>query len=117
MDLDLMLFRAFAAFSALFALAFVVQRARYKRGRSKKKSNFGFFPSAAMLGNALQSLQVFAQPHVKHVLLEKLHETAEDDDQGDPDDPSVQLNRQLRQIRNGEYVDALKVPLTKPRKN
>ena len=38
-------------------------------------------------------------------------EAAEEDDEGDPDDPQKVLERQLRCIRNRETVDRLRVPL------
>jgi hypothetical protein len=52
-------------FSAFFAIAFFFQRYRWRRRRRQGKSNWGFYPSSASLGNALQELSVMAQPQVE----------------------------------------------------
>jgi len=111
MTLDLIFLRGIFAFVTLFAFAFILQRFRWKLRKSGRKSKFGFYPSTLLLGDALHNLQVIAQPHVQHVLEEKLKEAAEEDDEGDPDDPSRRLEKQFRRIRNGERVDDLAVPL------
>ncbi len=63
------------------------------------------------MGNAFQTLQVLAQPEVQHILEEKQQEDADEDDEGDPDDPAAHLEQQLKKIRNGEKVDRLTVRL------
>jgi hypothetical protein len=111
MSFDLLFLRAFLAFSAFVCAAFLYQRARFKRRCRKGIKHPGFYPSAAALGNALQSLQVLAQPDVQYILEEKLEEPAEEDDEADPVAPTRQLRRQLEQIRLGRPVDRLQVPL------
>jgi len=85
----------------LFSIVFVWQRLRWRRtGR-------GFRPRGAALGNALQQLQVIAEPQVEYVIEEKLEEEMEDEESGGPDDPVRHLHRQAARIRRGETVDRL----------
>jgi hypothetical protein len=87
----------------LFALVVYLQRARW-RGGQRRGRRVHFYPTNMMLGLALQNLQVFAHPEVDHILQEKYADEAEEDDEGDPDDPQKVLARQLRahpQWRNG----------------
>ncbi|HEX4577058.1 MAG TPA: hypothetical protein VH117_06880 [Edaphobacter sp.] len=115
MDFNLILQGAFLAFFTLFALVVVFQRARYKFRKRRGKKHLGFYPSAAALSLALLSLQTLAQPDLNHSLEQRETEAADEDDEGDPDDPAAQLSRQLKRIRNGETLEAsetLKVPLT-----
>jgi len=44
---------------------------------------------------------------MEYTIEEKLKEPAEDDGEGDPDDPARHLERQLRRIRKGERLDTL----------
>jgi hypothetical protein len=111
MSFDLMFLRAFLALSAFAATAFLYQRIRFKRRCRKGIKHPGFYPSTAALGNALQSLQLLAQPDVQYILEEKLEEPAEKDDEAEPCDPTRRLNRQLEQIRLGRPVDRLRIPL------
>jgi hypothetical protein len=90
---------------------FYLKRARWRRGRRTRPEYLGFYPSASSLGNAFHSLQTFTRPTVAYVLEEKYDEDMEDDGDGGPDDPTRQLNRQLKRIRRGERVDALIVRL------
>ena len=113
MNLNLLLLGIFLAVFTLFTLVFLLQRARYKYRKRRGKSNLGFYPSTAALGITLLGLQTFAQPDLIHAIEQRQTEAAEDDDEGDPDDPTAQLNRQLKRIRNGEPVDTLKIPLCK----
>jgi hypothetical protein len=78
-----------------------------------EKSTSAFIPSTAALSITLLGLQTIAQPDLIHALEQGQTEAAEDDDEGDPDDPAAQLNRQLKRIRNGEPIGTLKVPLCK----
>lgn len=71
------------------------------------KSNRGFYPSGAALGNALQTLQAIAQPRAQHVITERLEEPTDEDDEGAPKDPTAHLIRQAKRIRSGEHVDRL----------
>jgi hypothetical protein len=89
-----------------FGVLFWVQRMGRRRGK-----RFGFYPSSAALGNALQALQVFTRPSIQHVIEEKLAEEAQDDDAGEEELMLRELERQLRRIRRGEEVGRLKVPL------
>ncbi|MCU1226718.1 MAG: hypothetical protein JWQ42_4811 [Edaphobacter sp.] len=106
LNLDVMLLGGLYFFSAFFAIAFLFQRYRWGRKR-QGKSNWGFYPSSASLGNALQELSVMAQPQVEHVLEEKLNEDAEDDSEGGPENPVAHLHRQAAKIRRGEKLDRL----------
>jgi hypothetical protein len=90
---------------------FYFKRARWRRRRRAKPEYAGFYPSASSLGNAFHSLQTFTRPTVAYVLEEKYDEDMEDDGDGGPDDPTRQLNRQLKRIRRGERVDTLTVRL------
>ena len=115
MDLDLLLLRGLLrglyGFTAFFMCAFFYQRLRYRRNKRRGKSRWGFYPSSASLGNALQELQTIAQPQVQYVLEEKLDEPAEDDDEAGPDDPTAHLRKQTARIRRGERIDRLTVRL------
>jgi hypothetical protein len=111
MNFDLIINGAFLASFALFTAVFLLQRLRYRRKKAANPNYRGFYPTAAALALTLLSLQTIAQPDLNHALEQRQTEAAEDDDEGDPDDPAVQLNRQLKRIRNGEDIDILKVPL------
>ena len=105
---DIMLLRGLFVFAAVFTI-FCLQRYRWRRlkRKDKRKSNWGFYPSSASMGNALQQLSVMALPQVKYVLEEKLNEDAEDDGEGGPEDPVAHLHRQLARIRKGEKLSRL----------
>ena len=107
LNLDVMLLGGLYFFSACFAIAFFFQRYRWRQRKRQGKSNWGFYPSPASLGNALQELSVMAQPQVEHVLEEKLNEDAEDDSEGGPENAVVHLHRQAAKIRRGEKLDRL----------
>jgi hypothetical protein len=113
MDLDLILQGAFLASFSLFTAVFLIQRLRYRRKKAANPNYRGFYPTATALSLSLLSLQTIAQPDLNHTLEQRQTEAAEDDDEGDPNDPSVQLTRQLKRIRDGESIDTLKVPLGK----
>ena len=92
---------------ALFIGVFCVKRAlRVWRVRAEGGSA-GRYCGGAALGNALQELQVFVQPRTEHVTSERLQEAVDEDDNGEPKDPTGHLMRQARQIRNGEQVERL----------
>lgn len=83
-----------------------LQRVRWQwRNRREKES--GRYRGGAALGNALQAIQAFAQPHVKHVIEQRVDEAAEEEDDEASQDPKAYLLRQAKRIRNGEEVDRL----------
>jgi hypothetical protein len=111
MNFDLILLEAFLASFSLFTVIFLLQRFQYRRKKAANPNYRGFYPTATALSLTLLSLQTIAQPDLNHALEQRQTEAAEDDDEGDPDDPAAQLNRQLKRIRNGEPIDTLRVPL------
>jgi hypothetical protein len=98
-------------FAAFIAVVFFFQRYRWRQGKRKGKSNWGFYPSAASMGNALQNLSVIVQPQAEYVLAEKVKEDVDKDDEGGPDDPTAHLLRQAAKIRRGERLDRLTAKL------
>jgi len=50
-------------------------------------------------------------PDAAHAIAERLKEQAEDDDEGGPESPARHLDRQLRRIRRGERLEALRTLL------
>lgn len=111
MNLDLLLLSAFLAFFLLFTVVFLLQRFQYRRKKTANLNYRGFYPTTAALALTLLSLQTITQPDLNHSLEQRLAEPADEEDDGDPDDPTAQLERQLKRIRNGEPIDTLKVPL------
>jgi hypothetical protein len=110
LNLELIVRAMLSGIALLFALVVYAQRARWRHGQRRGK-RLRFYPTNMMLGLALQNLQVFAHPEIDHTIEQKYADAAEEDDEGDPDDPQKVLARQLRRIRNGERVDRLQVPL------
>jgi hypothetical protein len=98
-------------FFTLVVLIFFLRRLSCRIRKLLGRAHVGFYPTGASLGNALQALQIFAQPSIQHVVEEKLDEETDEDDEGGPDNPTAHLNRQLRKIRRGEPVDDLRIPL------
>jgi hypothetical protein len=94
------------AIPALF-LIFYLRRIGWRLKKRLRIKRPGFRPSYVALGNALQTLEVLTRPDVDYVLEQKYDEDADEDDEGEPDDPAAQLNRQLRRIRRGEHLDRL----------
>jgi hypothetical protein len=113
MDIDFIINGVFLAVFSLFTAVFLLQRLQYRRKKVANKNHQGFYPSAAALALTLLSLQTIAQPDLSHALEQRQTEAAEEEENGDPDDPAAQLNHQLKRIRNGQPVDTLKVPLRK----
>ncbi|QEE27346.1 hypothetical protein FTW19_04550 [Terriglobus albidus] len=111
MDLDLLLMRGLDELAVVFLCLFFYRRFRYRWNKRRGKSRWGFYPSTAAVGNALQELQTMAQPQVQYVLEEKLDEPAEDDDEAGPDDPTAHLRKQAKRIRRGERIERLTVRL------
>jgi hypothetical protein len=96
----------FLAIPALFVI-FYLRRIGWVLKKRLRSKRVGFRPSYGSLGNALQTLEVWTRPGVDYVLEQKYDEDANEDDQGDPDSPKAQMNRQLKRIRRGELVDRL----------
>ena len=107
MNPDQILVLGLYGFVCFVSVAFVYQRLRWRYRKRKGKSRLGFYPGTGSLGNALQQLQVIAEPQTRHVVQEMLEEETEDDDEGGPDDPVRHLRRQGARIRRGERVDRL----------
>lgn len=80
---------------AAFLLAFLLGRLRWRPNRRR------FRPSYNSLGNALQVLQVIAQPQIEYTLEEKLKEKSEEDDEGGPDDPTAYYRRKMKEVDDG----------------
>jgi len=91
----------------LIACAFVFQRVR-NRGQKRRD----FYPSTYALGIAFQQIQQFVAPNTEYTIAEKLKEVAEEDGEGDSDDPARCLERQLRRIRRGERLETLTTLMT-----
>ena len=109
-SIDTVLTAAPSVLLLCLSIVIFIRRLRWRRKRLRGE-NIGLRPGFGHLGNALQVLQQMPRPSVEYVLEEKLKEDAEDEDSGEPDDVEKTLNRQLRQIRRGERVDRLCVPL------
>ena len=111
MDFAIQVIRGFYACNALailvFCLVFWAKRRLWQRRVRRGNCRPGFFPTYTTAGNALQNLQVIAQPRVEYVLAEIFDDEAEDDDEGGPLDPTEHLHRQLRRIRRGETLERL----------
>jgi hypothetical protein len=106
-NLDIIVLRGLCSFVLFICAAFFFQRFMWRRRRRLGRKRLGFYPSSAAMGNALQSLQVFAEPQVEHILEEKLEEAADEDDSGGPDDPTRHLHRQVRKLRQGKRLERL----------
>jgi hypothetical protein len=109
MDFALGYVRGLYAFVLLCCVLFGLRRFLWRRTKRQGRRNLGFCPTYTSAGNALQALQVMAQPRAGYVLTEKFDDTADDDDEGGPDTPDKHLHRQLRRIRRGEKVERLTV--------
>jgi len=106
MFVDAFLAFCFWSFMAVVGGIALVQRRRAKGRRSR----FGFYPSAALLGNAFQQLQIITQPKVQYVIEETMDEEAEEDESGGPDTARAarrHLLRQAERIRRGEELERL----------
>jgi hypothetical protein len=111
MDFALEFLRGFYVFNGLVIVAcsglFCLRRFLWRRRRRRGKPELGFCPTYTSAGNALHNLQAIAQPRVDYVIAEKLDDQADDDDEGEPNDPEKHLHRQLRRIRRGEKIERL----------
>ncbi|MGD0444829.1 MAG: hypothetical protein ABSA39_12925 [Edaphobacter sp.] len=113
MDINLALQCACLAFICFVIAIMFLKRYRWRRNKRANRKNLAPYPSTAALGLALLSLQTLAQPDLHHALEQRQTEAADEEQNGDPDDPFAQLNRQLKRIRNGQPVNTLKVPIGK----
>jgi hypothetical protein len=101
MDLGADLGRIFLPLFFLFACIFYFQRARWHVNQRRRKKRWGYYPSSASVGNAFQEMQRLAQPRMAYVLQEKRNEKEDEDDQGEPKDPTERLKREMKRIRDG----------------
>ena len=101
--------RGLYAFIFLCWCVFCLRRFLWRWRKRRGKRKLGFCPTYTSAGNALQALQVMAQPRAEYMLAEKVDDEADDDDEGEPDHPERHLHRQLRRIRRGEKVERLTV--------
>jgi hypothetical protein len=109
MDFFVKLVGGLTAYVGLILTIFWLQRARWRKHNRTGKKRRGFYPSTMMLGNAFQTLQLFAQPEVRYVLREKEAGDTDEAGDGDLDDEEIYFKRQLRRIRNGEEIGVLQV--------
>jgi hypothetical protein len=94
----------------IFYLRCAVRRRGKRRARTRSGGDHpGFSASTFSLGMALQNMEMLIRPGVEYTIQEIYDEDAEQDGEGNPDDPSVLLHRQLRRIRRGEPVERLTV--------
>ena len=93
---------------------FYLRRFLWRREKRSGKKRSGFYPTTFALGLAFQMVQIVYEHGPRHLIVEKWKEQAEEDDEGDPENPARQLDRQLRRIRRGEEVEMLKIPLQHP---
>jgi hypothetical protein len=86
---------------------YLMRRARWLRNPRTGRPLFGIQPSAVGLGMAFLFLQMFWRPSLSHAIEAREKVDVEEDDDGDPETPEKQLNRQLKRIRRGEVVERL----------
>ncbi len=106
MDVGAMLLALLGPFLLLILFAFLLDRAITKHTGGTAKRRLGFYPSNYSLGLALRQVQTFVAPNMEPTISDTIKEAAEAEE-GDPADPTIHLNRQLKRIRNGEQIDRL----------
>jgi|GEM_PF-2380063 len=111
MDFSSIIAQFLTLFFVFCICIFYLRRFLWRRRKRLGRKHLGFFPQALLLGNALQTLQLIAQPHTRHVLAETLKEEVDEDESGGPEDPTKHFHRQIKRIRRGEEVDRLTVLL------
>ncbi len=104
--LSLFVSAPFLAITAILSL-YLIRRVSWVRTTRTGRKLFGVQPSAVGLGMAFLFLQTFWQPSLCHAIEAREKVDMEEDDEGDPETPEKQLNRQLKRIRRGEAVDRL----------
>ena len=67
--------------ATVFSAVFLLLRHTYRQ-RLRKRLDPGFYPSTRSLGEALHTLQIFAQPQIQHVLQEKRSEPKQEEEDG-----------------------------------
>jgi hypothetical protein len=92
---------------AAFLAIFYLKRAGFRQNKRSRNRHAGFSSFTFSMGMALQNLEMLVNHKVQHVIEERFDQDADEDDQGDPDSPKAQINRQLKRIRRGELVDRL----------
>lgn len=101
---------AFAASIPHFAIVFILGHYFVRRANCRcraKQSIPGFYPSSAALGMVFLLPQMYYRPSIEHAVEARLVIDVEEDDQGDPETPAKQLDRQLKRIRRGVPVESL----------
>jgi hypothetical protein len=80
---------------------------------SRRRSPFGLRAADATLGLSFLPFAAIYRPRMIEVAKAQIRqkEDADEDDNGDPDNPARHLMRQLRRIRRGEAVESLAVHL------
>jgi hypothetical protein len=86
---------------------FVLPRVFSRRTPHTGRTRFRLRLRGAFVGNAFMQLHALVNPHAKYLIVEQIKDYAEDDQDADPNDPEIHLQRQLRRIRNGEKLDRL----------
>lgn len=104
--LSLFIVAPFMAIAAILSFC-LIRRMRWVRGSRVGRRLFGVQPSAVGLGMAFLFLQAFWQPSLAHAVEVRQQVDVEEDDEGDPDTVTKQLNRQLKRIRRGETSERL----------
>jgi len=102
-----------APFVAILAIlcCWQLQRVKWLRNPRTGKRLFGVQASAVGLGMAFLFLQSFYKPNLANEIEVRQKVDVDEDDEGDPETPAKQLNRQLKRIRRGEQVDRLELRL------
>lgn len=98
-----------APFLAIAAIlgCYLLRRVQWVRTTRTGRRLFGIQPSAVGLGMAFLFLQTFWQPSLSHAIEAREKVDVDEDDEGEPETPEKELNRQLKRIRRGEAVDRL----------
>jgi hypothetical protein len=93
-------------------LLYSAMRNRFlKLRKNRRTANPALCSSSAALTTILLIAQIFYRPSLTHFAEVRQQVDADDDDAGDPDTATRQLNRQLQQIRRGEPVDHIELRL------
>jgi hypothetical protein len=102
----------FLAIAAILVY-YLIRRSVFKRKCREGRRASGFCPSSAALAAAFLLITTFYRPRLEFAIEARLREEekTEADDEGDPETPEKQLNRQLRRIRKGEPVEQLELRL------
>jgi hypothetical protein len=83
---------ALLPFVAIILGVFFLRRFRWWLNRR------GFRPSYGSLGNAFQQIQANARPQIQYSLQEQRKESADEDDDGGPEDPTEYFRRKMREV-------------------